>query len=152
MEGLKQALDDLAQSYLADPESLTSHLNAVDGEIMSYNDSDVDIYDFAHELLKLETDPLRRSQLEIVKECLQDAVIANCWSEGLEGSHGLTIYLPDPEVNPYNTYYHYQEFGLDFPQDSHWDELLISYFDMTGGQIKKMPLEPEAELTSIKNF
>ena len=77
MDELKQALDDLAQLYLAYPDTLASHLNSVYKEIMSFNESTVDIYDFAHELLKVESDPLRRSQLELVKECLQDAVIAS---------------------------------------------------------------------------
>jgi len=119
---------------------------------MSYNESDVDIYDFADKLLNVETDYQRRVKLERVKECLEDAVIANCWSEGLEGSHGLTIYFPGPAGDPYNGYYHFQDYGLDFAQDSHWDELLVRYFNITGGRIEKVPLEPLGELGLEVNF
>jgi len=146
LDTLKQAIDEVALFYQSNPAAFKSYMSVVYKEMMAYNNSSVDIYDFAHELLNVETDSLRRSQLEKIQKCLQDAIIANCCSEGLDGSHGLSIYLPDPEEEPYNLMYHNQEFGLDFTQNSHWDELLRSYFSLSGGQQKNMPVEQEAEI------
>lgn len=152
IDTLMHVIDEVALIYQLIPVVFASYMAAAYPKIMAYNQFSVDVYDFAYELTKVETDSFRRSKLELVKECLQDAVIANCCSKDLEGSHGLSIYLPDPEVNPYNAVYHDQEFGLDFTQDSHWDELLISYFSISGGQIKRMLMEPEVELLFKENF
>ncbi len=129
-----------------------SLVSAAYTEMMAYNQSSVDIYDFAHELLKVESDSQRRSHLVRIQSNLQDAIIANCWSMGLEGSHKLSIYLPDPEVELYNLMYHDLDFGLDFTQDSNWDELLMSYFSLSGGQQKSIPVVPEAEVMYQENY
>ena len=92
--------------------------------------------------------------IEVAYEIRENAeiYIANCWSEDMDVSHGLSIYFPASQVNQYNAYYHAPEFGLDFAQDSHWDELLMRYFYITGGRIEKMFLELEAELVLKDNF
>lgn len=152
LDALKQAIDESAQLYRLHSTEFISLVSAAYTEMMAYNQSSVDIYDFAHELLKVESDSQRRSHLVRIQSNLQDAIIANCWSMGLEGSHKLSIYLPDPEVELYNLMYHDLDFGLDFTQDSNWDELLMSYFSLSGGQQKSIPVVPEAEVMYQENY
>lgn len=129
MAALKDALDALSIAYLDNPEHFSSDIDGLYKDIRSYYQFCVDIYDLAEKLLAVTTDPNLRARLEKVKECLQEAVIAECHGKYMSGSHGLTLYLPDKSLEEkYNLLYEDAGHGLDFAADTSWDELLFAYF------------------------
>ena len=86
-----------------------------------------DIYDFVYQYSLLETNMTILYDLQNIKECINSSVIAE-W-HGLEqgGAHGLTIYFPQRDPG-YNSRYGNPGYGLDFSQDTSWDEFLIDYY------------------------
>jgi hypothetical protein len=146
ISALKNALDELSVDYLLRMGDFSSHIDSLYKNIISYSYS-IDIYNFAEKFLTLETDAQTRTTLYNVQECLKDSVIAECHGESMEGSHGLSIYFPDPSEGNYNYLYGSLDYGLDFSEDTHWDDLLAIYFgpgksmmDLFNLEVLKFPL------------
>jgi len=53
-------------------------------------------------------------------------------------SYGLTLAFPPSAPHYYDNYYHriYDDIGLFFPQDTHWDEMLKAYYAVSSGEHK----------------
>ena len=98
----------------------------------------IDLYDFAQhcsELSGLENAASR------VMQYFEACVIAEYHDVAKSGAHGLTIYFPSPPPEGnwrgaifdelyYSYRTEYPQTGLDFTEDTHWDELLETYFDL----------------------
>jgi DNA-binding transcriptional regulator GbsR (MarR family) len=113
-------------------------------------DFNVDIYDFADELQKIvasNTDVY--DLLENIKKCIDDAIISK-YVYSCSDAYGIAIYLPKYKEN-YHSGYHNADygFGLDFTQDTSWDEFLLSYVQEKGRS--KFPKEPNLFLGRLFN-
>jgi len=145
MDTLVQAVDELSLAYLNNQEVFCSIMDSVFYKIQTYRNHCMDLYDFAKQFLKFETDSLIRTKLFKVQECLKKSINAECHGINMEGSEGLSIYFPYPDSMAYNPFYSDQEFNLDFTQRTHWDELLFNYFENTHRQIVlSIPELPES--------
>lgn len=82
----------------------------------------LDIYDFVDNYLEIETNQLIREVLSNIKTNLSKTVIAECHGENQNGSHGLSIFYSSKYLISL-----YADYGLDFTQDTHWDELLYNH-------------------------
>lgn len=95
----------------------------------------VDLYDFVNRLNKLSLRIMTGNLQPIirnVKQCIREVVIAEHHQIGHTRSHGVSIFFPyKKSSNPYydviNEYQRYCDSGLDFVNDTHWDEFLQLY-------------------------
>jgi hypothetical protein len=132
MAALRDAIDDLALAYLADPARLKLQLERVRKKIIYFDNTSItDLNSILQCLLKVETDAAVRTKLETVAQKLSDAVISEIHLGKYKNAGGLSIFLPDEETADILAYYVDDMFGLDFVQDSHWDELLFELFPQT---------------------
>lgn len=126
---LREAVDDLALGYLSDPERFKTLVESVRKKIIYFvNTSITDLNSILLSLYKVEADMAMRAKIENVMRCLSDVVIAEIHLPKYKGVQGLSIFLPDEANAGVLTYYIDDEFGLDFVQDSNWDELLFTMF------------------------
>jgi hypothetical protein len=127
ISALKDALDELSADYLLRVGEFTTFIEILYSSIKSYYYS-IDIHDFAAKLLSVETNAQTIATLNTLQNCLNDTVIAECHGEAMEESYGLSLYFPDPSQGEYNYLYGSPEYGLDFSQDTKWDDLLAAFF------------------------
>jgi len=91
----------------------------------------IDIYNFA-EYCKLY---FNSSNQTIYKNAnnvtvdLENAVIANSCNYYHRKSHGLSIFFPNMGIGDRINYDDYLNVGLDFVNDTHWDELIGAYLN-----------------------
>ncbi len=129
MEALRDAIDDLALAYLADPPRLKMLLESVRKKIVYFDNTSItDLNSIMLCLDKVETDIALKTKLENVSQHLSDAVISEIHLPKYKNAGGLTIFLPDETNADIIAYYVHEMFGLDFVLDSHWDELLLELF------------------------
>lgn len=126
MSDLVENLDDLAADYLADPARLREAMDEVGQDVTAFYNHYPDIYDLAREVLRHEPADSTRDALSALMASLEEAVVAECHDEGLDGSHGLTVYFPFGSHSGSTTLYG-SGIGLDFIADTSWDELLEDY-------------------------
>lgn len=127
-DGQKVKQREFQDLNMGDYMSLCHLIDSLYKRIASYYEYSIDIYDLAEKFLTAETVAQTRATLYEVQECLENTVIAECHGEFVEGSHGLSIYFPDPSEGYYNYLYGSSDYGLDFSTDTHWDDLLAVYF------------------------
>lgn len=132
LEAIKDAVDSLSHHYLAGIEKFRSHVDSIYNDITLFSSSFADLHDLAGEFLSVEDDPQVRYTLQSVQQNLEDAVIAECHGSDWPDARGLTIFFPDTSSVHYLPLYTSTEYGLDFVQDAHWDELLTSLFSQFG--------------------
>lgn len=86
----------------------------------------IDLYDFAD---RCSTFPEVSDAAQDVMQKLKAAVIAEYHDGEHPDAHGLTIYFPDPGSVRGEKYDEiYEDSGLDFVEDTYWDEFLEAYF------------------------
>ena len=86
----------------------------------------IDFLDFIQKYNEIESDPIICQHLQNITEAFNEAVIKECHRFWHRKTNGLSIYFPMTTLfYGYTTKYH--NIGLDFPQDTHWDEFLIKY-------------------------
>jgi len=133
MDALRDAIDSMALAYLADPARLMTLLESVRKKIIYFDNTSItDLNSLLVCLHKEETDVAMRARLENVMQSLADAVIAEIHLPKYKDIGGLTIFLPDEATADILAYYVHEMFGLDFVEDSHWDELLFALFPAAG--------------------
>ncbi len=126
---LREAIDDLALGYLSDPARFKALVESVRKKIIYFvNTSITDLNSILLCLYRVETDLAMRAEIENVMQCLSDVIIAEIHLPKYKDIQGLSIFLPDEANAGILAYYIDDEFGLDFVQDSNWDELLFSIF------------------------
>jgi hypothetical protein len=127
LESLAAAIDELSQAYLGDMEKFRQHMDQILPDVQWFSTFMVDLYDLADRLLLVESDPHICTVLEKVKSALEAVVIEACHGADIQAAHGLAIYLPDLSQGKYDPRYGDDLLGLDFCQDTHWDELLAAF-------------------------
>jgi hypothetical protein len=141
IRGLADAIDKLSISYNQKFEDFRQHMNLLYKDILSFYDSNIDVFDFADKLLLEEKDEDIKNELEKVKESLTETVIASCNGDNRSAAHGLTIYFPSlDDSSNYNSNYGNPDYGLDFSEDTQWDELLNKFFQNLGQITNQHPL------------
>lgn len=127
MEDLARSLDIVAQSLIEDYSESYDKIWSIYNDIQYFSSGGIlDTYDFAEKYLNVETDPTIRQNLINVMSGISDAVIAECHGSDYPDAHGLTIYFP-PKKSKYNSQYSTAEYGLDFSQNTNWDEFLLVF-------------------------
>ena len=89
----------------------------------------IDLLDFIQRYADIEKDPIISEHLTTITEALNEAILKECHRWWYRRDQGLSIYFP--EISLFYGYTHrYDEpgYGLDFPQDNHWDEFLRNYY------------------------
>ena len=105
-------------------------IKSVHKKTQQFFDADLmDIYDFAKNYLDLEgLNENLSNHLRGIIDALNETVIYEYHKDAYPGANGLTIYFPYwggyQWFLPEN---YYANFGLDFTNDTYWDEFLIEY-------------------------
>ncbi len=127
LDGVSQALDDLALLALADPlllEQVEVARSATRPGDPAYGDWVLDLGDFASQLT-LSTDPgLAAAGLELAT-ALTTAVPANYTNGPVTFAGGLSVFGDPWRNEPYTDRYMFGD-GATWSQDTHWDELLAA--------------------------
>lgn len=88
----------------------------------------IDFLDFIQKYNEIESDPIICQHLQNITEAFNEAVIKECHRFLRRKTNGLSIYFPMTTLSyGYSSTYHNVGYGLDFPQDTHWDEFLLKY-------------------------
>jgi hypothetical protein len=129
LDGLREAIDELALVYMENPARLRAQLDRVRKKIVFFDETwIVDLNSVLLHLHRVETDPAARAALENVMGHLSVALINQLHHPKFRDIGGLSIFLPDEASTKILTYYVHEVFGLDFVRDSQWDELMFGLF------------------------
>lgn len=129
MEPLADALDEFAQAIIQRYqhnrfsrviERIRQRCDSVPYASKTF-DSSIDVYDFSKKCRQgFWYDLILRIKAKQVMNALEDVIIARANGPLHWRAHGLSLYFPHPSF--YNTTY--ASCGLDFTQNTHWDEFL----------------------------
>lgn len=127
MEEVANSIDvvahDLFANYVESKDKLWSIYNDIqDFSLVGI----IDAYDFAEKYSMVETNQSIIQHIENMMIYLQESVIAECHGPDYPDAHGLTIYFPAKKIK-YNSQYNDPEYGLDFSNNTYWDEFLNTY-------------------------
>jgi hypothetical protein len=86
----------------------------------------IDLYDFTVKCSNVDFNQVIIQGLLTAMDCFQDVIINECHGD-YPGANGLTIYIPDITQFSYESQYGASEYGLDFAQNSNWDEFINIY-------------------------
>ena len=84
------------------------------------------VKDFAEKYSTVETNQSIIQHIENMMIYLEESVIAECHGSEYPNAYGLTIYFPAKKIK-YNSQYSDPEYGLDFSNNTYWDEFLNTY-------------------------
>jgi hypothetical protein len=133
LDALRVAIDEVALAYVNDPGRLKALLDSARKKIVYFDESwIVDLNSMLLHLHKVETDLTAKAALKNAMRCLSEALIAQLHHPKYRDIGGLSIFLPDEASTDIIAYYVHEMFGLDFVQDSQWDELLLELFPADG--------------------
>ena len=91
-----------------------------------------DLWHIADLMLQLSSDAAVDAAATGLKTAITDCIIGyHTFSPNFANAKGLAIYFPD--ATNYNAHYGEAANGIDFMQQSQWDEFLISYFNGGNG-------------------
>jgi predicted DNA-binding WGR domain protein len=129
---LVESVDKLAH-HLVDnfPASYDPVWKAYENTLSFMRNFCIDLYDFAEEYSQVETNQTIIQALQDVKNHVSDAVIAECHGSAYTGAFGLSIYF-SPAWAMWWTFgqdLNYTTSGLDFAEDTYWDEFLHTYIN-----------------------
>lgn len=126
LDGLRISVDELSNHFVSQIEVFRGWFDHA--SVQSYADFCVDLGDFVHHVQTMDPTSDVVRLVNQVETALEQCVVAETHGSAVAGSHGLSIYFPDPRSSIYNTQYHDPDVGLHFVRDTHWDELLTGYF------------------------
>ena len=86
-----------------------------------------DLYGFCKNLLEIGVKEKIKNDVEKVIQILNETIIANYHSRWEPNAYGLSIYFPDVFMNGVTIMYGDSSYGLDFPEDTFWNEFLGLY-------------------------
>lgn len=125
MNDLGNAIDTLSLDIINNFNNSYDLIRSIYKEVQPFHSGRIlDIYDLAEKYLNVETNQTIIHDLEYVLENLTESIIAESHGSNKSGAHGLSINFPNPLHPIYNTTYGDFEYGLDFANDTHWNELL----------------------------
>ena len=128
LDALVTASDEFAQAVLANLPAARTGVRSAQAQAQRYdydkNDYRAykDLYDFARLVNDLVPVTEVQTSAQSVMSAVDNVIIHERNSgEQMAGSHGVSIYLPDPgtSLSAYRV--------LDWSQDTHWDELVEGY-------------------------
>lgn len=126
------AVDALVIDFMAQMEQTSSLVQLVYDDVHSFHYGTlIDAYDFAEKCHGAASDSVIRSRLDAVMLAISNVMIAECHGSDNEHAHGLSIYFPD-NIILYKSKYENPTYGLDFSAESHWDEFMNAYFELSG--------------------
>lgn len=120
-------VDAVSEAYLTREDHFRELIDAVRPRLTSFGPFLFDIHTLAQELLEEEEDQEIRVDLLGLLEAMDDAVLAESSGRSWPGAQGLTIFLPDQANAERLAQYTGVTMGLDFVENTRWDELLTSY-------------------------
>jgi hypothetical protein len=120
-------LDSLALDYSGSPGRLRECMDSTGSDLAVFYEQYVDISDLAGGVLRFEQQDSTGSLLGSIRNCVGEAVLAECHGENREGAGGLSVYFPFNSHSGSSPLYGGAGCGLDFTDDTAWDELLDSY-------------------------
>lgn len=86
----------------------------------------IDAYDLAAKCSNGDFNQQILHDLMALMDCFSEVIIDECHGD-YPGAHGLSIYVPDPSKYSYSPQYGQSSYGLDFAQNTNWDEFLALY-------------------------
>jgi len=86
-----------------------------------------DLYGFCKNLLEIGVKEKIKNDVEKVIQILNETIIANYHSRWEPNAYGLSIYFPDVFMNGVTIMYGDSSYGLDFPENTFWNEFLGLY-------------------------
>ena len=123
-----QNIDELSVYYLNNFTNFKENLDISIVNLGIFRNNKIDLINLLEELYKHESNlEIRSLILETIKS-YNEIVIRNKNGNEVEFASGCSIYLPIPSLESYNTYYSSRDLNLKFVNDTHWDELLETYF------------------------
>lgn len=126
---LAYAIDLLSVVFSANITDYFNDIKASHRKTRSFGNSLLDIYDFVYNYREInDLDETLYNILGDIMCEVDNAVIAEWHGKKRSDSHGLTIYFPIRKFDNI-TKYHEKWYGLDFPQDTNWDEFLRLYIE-----------------------
>jgi len=129
IDRLADAFDSLSVVYLSDMSRFRYHMQLMLDSVDVIYYQHVDVYDFATRLRRVAFKPSIRRALDNMKMYSQEAILAECRGSVKAKQRGFNVYFPDWYRASYDTLYGSPGLGLDFTEDTHWDELLHAYFE-----------------------
>lgn len=129
IEGLVSSLNLLSQHFITTVDSSSEKIWSIYDDVQYFSNGGLlDIYDFAKRYHSVESNQDINEILLDVMNCLNESVIAECHGTDHPNAHGLSIYFPK-DKRYYDSNYGDDEYGLDFSQDTNWDEFLNDYME-----------------------
>jgi len=86
----------------------------------------IDTYDFAEKCRNEDFSQEIVQDLMLVIDRFSEVIIDECHGD-YPNAHGLTIYVPDISKYSYESEYGDPDYGLDFSQNTQWDEFISKY-------------------------
>ncbi len=121
MNSVSQTLSELALDLIDQISLYRSSIKIIRESMHAYGGSPyIDLYTF---LLNIESEGILTSEVLVVKNALDQAIISSKFTGSLEESKGLTIYFPE-SAEDFSNLYKTSYFG----QNSFWDEFLLAYY------------------------
>jgi len=139
LAGIKDQVHGLSVRYLSWPAGFRGQIATITPDLTTFQPSYVDLFDLADELLKTGQDQTSRFMLESLRTAINEAVVAEVHGPAWEGAHGLTIFLPETSTHSLLPLYRGAASGLDWVQDTYWDELLAAAYGVGGSAQEAEP-------------
>jgi len=128
LEPLVTSLDTVASDFITyySNDSYDLFWEIYDN-IQSFGDGFcIDTYDFAEKCSNADFNQEIVQDLMLVMDCFSEVIIDECHGD-YPNAHGLTIYVPDISKYSYDSEYGDPEYGLDFAQNTQWNEFISKY-------------------------
>ncbi|KAA0003474.1 MAG: hypothetical protein FE048_01480 [Thermoplasmata archaeon] len=124
IDELAEAIDGLARDLSSQPENIIKGAHSKTQQFWENGPYQIlDLKDFLINCKGLVNSQLVRQKLVNAMEKLDEVVISECHDDYYSGSNGLSIYFPI-SGNYYCSFYRDKDYGLDFAQDTFWDEFI----------------------------
>lgn len=136
---LVNALDVLCLELLNDIGDTKNRLNAGKDNYEIMYKTYLDLYSILEVLSSTNPQYDMMNMINEVKGLLSEVVVAQCMGENWRYAKGLNIYFPYATESQYSSFYESISYGLDFAQDSNWDELLNTLIGNKPTQLNSGP-------------
>ena len=128
LAGIKDQVHAASVRFMSWPAGFRGQIATITPNLTSFQPSYVDLFDLAEELLAVGQDQTTRFILESLQTAIQEAVVAEVHGPAWEGTHGLSIFLPESSTFSRLDAYRGSTSGLDWVQDTFWDDLLVAAY------------------------